>query len=161
MLSHSRGFFLFFLTRTPLEASLPELSVHLCLLRQPLTVAIVRQRAEWDLRNLFLLLFFFLLLLISPSINEGPFSAATMNGNLPTSSASHGNFYGVADTLTAAQPSAPHWLSAALPLSPDAARRPAFSLQSEGAALDSVAQSAAEPEMCWRLEKWLPEVSFP
>lgn len=73
--------------------------------------------------EIFFCCFFFPLL----SINERPFSTAAMNGNLPASSASHGNFYGVADTLTAARPPVPRRLRAALPLSTDAARQPAFS----------------------------------
>lgn len=61
MLSRSRSFFFVteFLTRTPLGASLPELSVHLGLLRQPLTLAIVRRRAEWGPEESFFLLCFF------------------------------------------------------------------------------------------------------
>lgn len=64
MLSHSRSFFFFFfvtefLTRTPLGASLPELSVHLGLLRQPLTLAIVRRRAERGPEESFFFVVFF------------------------------------------------------------------------------------------------------
>lgn len=65
MLSRSRRFFFLlrsFLTRTPLGASLPELSVHLGLLRQPLTLAIVRRRAEWGPEESFFFVVFFFFL---------------------------------------------------------------------------------------------------
>lgn len=138
MLSHSRSFFFLFFNsdaarRFALRAVSPPRPIKTAAHSGYCSAA-----SRVGTRGIFFVVVFFLLLLllISPSVNEGPFSAAAMNGNLPTSSASHGNFYGVADTLTAARPSVPRRLSAALPLSPDAARQPAFSHQSDGAALD-------------------------